>query len=1321
MKHFNFKTLAMGAALAGSLFTTNAHAQDLADVNITTLQWNGGGRYAGLNGGKSWSNMGNTFGNPNGGNGRIGIIKKGDGTYALASQGIYLTVDAEGNKGDVYSLEEATGFTVTQNGEGELVFKSADGIFLNGSGGNNNIGTAKEIGENDGFKMNSWGDYKLAKQDLFDVGNGVFMATLCLPYNVSTPDGVKAYVITVEGEELVTTEVTDIPGGTPFICVGGSNQAHLNIPQENQSYAVPSLSTTALTGWYLSASTDYSWAIENGIFGYYSDKAHGKAKDVNTGGISKEIADALGAAYFAWNAETSQLVAVQDPTEVINAAIALVAQLSELKANEGTNPGQYNVTEEAVGAEGWAIWNNLEGYDAADDAAYASITVKEAKALVEQLGRLADAVKACMVDYDLGLSDVSVVTLQWGGTGRYVGLNGGERTWEASYSMGSPNNGNARVGIVKRADGKYAVACQGLYLVADGDDVPSGTRVTNPDEATGFNVTRSSENGLTFVTDDGWYMYFNGADVRLTKDASLITTDFKVNTFQFATYANQDLTQVSDGLYMAAISLPFKVQKPTVEGVDNHIYTVTVENGQIVTTEVEVTEAGVPFIYVSNVNSDDAKRLIIPQENQAYAAPSTATAMKGWYQQYQYGTDDDPKNYYFAVRNGVFGFYTDAAPANVNQAAISGEAVKELGAAFFTWNVEAKKLEAATNTAKVTYNVSYNGAIVKSEVATSVLGDKFAVPSTLAAPFTTFSLSAEDSTKVVEGDCEVTLYAAWNAPFEVSTSLEEAHWYNLDIRNGHWVRVQATEPYQPIAKGDVDNATLRTAEYQWAFMGDPYNLYIYNKSTGEMTLKAEDSAPLMREGQYSWELLDNNQGADAFVLRVRGTAQKYINQEGGGGNGRKFGYWDNGGARNDGGSTFRVYEVPLLVNEAIALFMELNKVVTDVAMNPDNYEYTYTEADNALLDGGYEDAAAYEGKSEEEVLALMAEFQALINRLKDARPTGLKALNIVTLKWNNYVTLTAEGKWAGIIAPNDAYGKIAIIKKEAGYLLSAQGMYLKVNDDQTTAIVADEAEATLLTIKGTVADGLTISANGLYLTGEELSVVAERPTQTYKVNEYANTNLIATKEEMVEAATKLYMSDFCFPFSVTKPENEKEHHFYTLQVADLESEEEVNIIEMVEVDTVMAGVPFIYITNSKEDTETRLVILPDSAQTYAATPATEGLLNGYYMIPTVEEGNFYYGEEDWYYGYYNTAKPQSANGAYITAAAAEAITAVKFWFDDMDLVFKATNANGVDITTGISPVVNHAVNGAIYNLQGVRVAQPTKGIYIINDQKVVVK
>ena len=48
----------------------------------------------------------------------------------------------------------------------------------------------------------------------------------------------------------------------------------------------------------------------------------------------------------------------------------------------------------------------------------------------------------------------------------------------------------------------------------------------------------------------------------------------------------------------------------------------------------------------------------------------------------------------------------------------------------------------------------------------------------------------------------------------------------------------------------------------------------------------------------------------------------------------------------------------------------------------------------------------------------------------------------------------------------------------------------------------------------------------------------------------------------------------------------------------------------------------------------------------------------------------------------------------------------------------ATEATGIDNIEQAQPVIN---DGVIYNLQGVRVTNPTKGIYIVNGRKVVIK
>ena len=248
------------------------------------------------------------------------------------------------------------------------------------------------------------------------------------------------------------------------------------------------------------------------------------------------------------------------------------------------------------------------------------------------------------------LPDASVLTLQWNGGGRYSGINGG--IWSSDF--GSPNGGNGKLGIVKVAEGRYAIASQGVYFRIDNGQKAEGTKET----ATGFEVTGSIADGLTFYDPETGY-YLNGSQFNLTTTKP--EQNYKVNTYnvanQFYAKASEDLTAVG-GVWMAAVCLPYKVQKPEGEGY--HTYVVKADG---TTEDVDVVEAGQPFIYVTPTNEDNQKRLLIPQQEQAYADPATDGILRGYFLARDNG--DGKGNFYFGVKNGVAGFYSDVAPGNV--------------------------------------------------------------------------------------------------------------------------------------------------------------------------------------------------------------------------------------------------------------------------------------------------------------------------------------------------------------------------------------------------------------------------------------------------------------------------------------------------------------------------------------------------------------------------------------------------------------------------------------------------------------------------------
>ena len=219
---------------------------------------------------------------------------------------------------------------------------------------------------------------------------------------------------------------------------------------------------------------------------------------------------------------------------------------------------------------------------------------------------------------------------------------------------------------------------------------------------------------------------------------------------------------------------------------------------------------------------------------------------------------------------------------------------------------------AAAQSFTVTYEVLYEGKVVATAAEEVASGNALpAPPASLKNDYITLSKSGTHPTKVTK-DVTVQFTANWNGPFEFSKNVTNAKWYNMHIRSGWYVGKQDSEPYYPKQN---DGKITQTAEYLWAFGGDPYHVKVYNYKTGfAETLTKDGENAVMRQGEYAWDLLSNNGG---FVLRETGTDYNCINQLGGGGG--PLGFWYDGWSPTDDGSTFRVEEAMDIVDGIMSI------------------------------------------------------------------------------------------------------------------------------------------------------------------------------------------------------------------------------------------------------------------------------------------------------------------------------------------------------------------------------------------------------------------
>ena len=210
----------------------------------------------------------------------------------------------------------------------------------------------------------------------------------------------------------------------------------------------------------------------------------------------------------------------------------------------------------------------------------------------------------------------------------------------------------------------------------------------------------------------------------------------------------------------------------------------------------------------------------------------------------------------------------------------------------------------------VTMNLLYDGEVIDSATKKLPYGaDMPEPPSEWSNAFVMLEPIGSHP-DMVTGETTVAYEALWVGPFDFTTSMEDAKWYNMTIRSDYMVGKTETEPYYPVAVHSADTLALLT--FQWAFSGNPYKVKVYNRSTGLDEVLTLDGSPdqnqvnvVMRTGDYSWTIRPNS---DGFVLSPHNHLDVCINQFGGGKGALQT--WKSDSSPRDNGSTFRVTEAP---------------------------------------------------------------------------------------------------------------------------------------------------------------------------------------------------------------------------------------------------------------------------------------------------------------------------------------------------------------------------------------------------------------------------
>ncbi|MBR3372564.1 MAG: hypothetical protein IKG75_00920 [Bacteroidaceae bacterium] len=216
----------------------------------------------------------------------------------------------------------------------------------------------------------------------------------------------------------------------------------------------------------------------------------------------------------------------------------------------------------------------------------------------------------------------------------------------------------------------------------------------------------------------------------------------------------------------------------------------------------------------------------------------------------------------------------------------------------------------------VTYALYYLNEKIKEVATTSGVGLSPVAPDAFVRDFVDLAV---ENTTITTANQTIRVDATWTGPFELNADYASiAKWYDMSIRNTWYVTSDNKDGDGALKTVNANAMGLAEDAYQWAFVGNPYNIKLYNKAEGSTkafawTSTDDGSIPAFVDAATanSWWVRkstasDQATYSNAFLLTVPDYGWQ-VNQFGGSGGSLKV--WRSDGT-HDAGSAFKVFDVP---------------------------------------------------------------------------------------------------------------------------------------------------------------------------------------------------------------------------------------------------------------------------------------------------------------------------------------------------------------------------------------------------------------------------
>ena len=638
------------------------------------------------------------------------------------------------------------------------------------------------------------------------------------------------------------------------------------------------------------------------------------------------------------------------------------------------------------------------------------------------------------------------------------------------------------------------------------------------------------------------------------------------------------------------------------------------------------------------------------------------------------------------------------------------------------------------DTRSVTYNLSYGGNSTfrtVDDVTVSIGADaadfvpsSFVVPTGVQYTYSPATIAAETT--------EVTVTAQWRGPFNIASAYNAATqniWYVLDMHSNvddyTWQYDATSAEVQTPVIAKTNYAAL-TDNNLFCFVGNPWDGFkIYNKGAGNtMTLRKETTGNTVShmsttDDHNQFKLYASRAIDGAYCFKIDGD-DCYLNKQ----NLKLQGYNDN-----DQGSSVRFIQpgvYHLTAMETWNLDAPLGAVGTKSYIDSESLRQNMINARSSIMADPFcvvgqftlmntimnpvnESAAIALDDGYYRIVSALSNFSQDRAMIFDPSLESPSASDISASIANKVV-------WSMLV--NDNVGNIFRISESATddkyYIYSPNKQeYLSANDGSTTAAAAD------LTINELGSSQFNITAGSDAMHAQGWNWTGTYGSQRGQLVQWAGGANSASAWYIVKAndvdinlnndGAGNYYATMCLPFDVTI----SGANAYTLA---LDGTGTWLVPTQLTGNNVPANTPVML--KGSSNTATATIRTAGDAFTTSNVNSLSGTNTAKdFALAGGATTEYFMGISDGVVGFYHSGVASKtgyytlkANRAYLQEQYGQARGYEIMWNDSE--------------TTGVNEVIgkmSEATDGAVYDLQGRKVANPSRGLYIINGKKVIIK